>query len=214
MFSCSERVQAELTKFGVKYRDRIYTPIVTIWAFLSQVLSKDGSCEVAVGRVLAHRVESGQKPCSENTGSYCVARQKLPEGFLDRHAELVGKHMIKPRTTGNGKAVTSKSSMVYAMADLRIKQSILKAGAKRLGWISDPAICHALLTGRWNRAGLVIGSCRGKKTGELSQFRTLQATLQSGTILLGDRYYDSYQDIANQTTRCGRCVRNEESAEP
>ena len=33
-----------LNKHGVKYRDRVYSPVTTIWGFLSQVLSEDHSC--------------------------------------------------------------------------------------------------------------------------------------------------------------------------
>lgn len=201
-----ERVQAELTKFGVKYRDRIYTPIVTIWAFLSQVLSKDGSCEVAVGRVLAHRVESGQKPCSENTGSYCVARQKLPEGVLSGLARGIGREthdQTEDHWKWKGRDVQIVDGSTCAMADTPENQAEYPQSRSQKAGLGFPILRFVTLFSL--AAGTVlecaIGSCRGKKTGELSQFRTLQATLQSGTILLGDRYYDSYQDIANLRQR-------------
>jgi hypothetical protein len=41
-----------------------------------------------------------------------------------------------------------------------------------------------------------IGACRGKKTGEQSLFRQMWDSLKSGDILLGDRLYDAYRDIA------------------
>ena len=45
-----ERILAALERAGVEFRDRIYTPMVTLWAFLSQVVaSKDSSCQHAVG---------------------------------------------------------------------------------------------------------------------------------------------------------------------
>ena len=31
---------------GVKYRERVFNPVTTIWGFLSQVLSDDHSCRV------------------------------------------------------------------------------------------------------------------------------------------------------------------------
>src|SRR6516225_4193350 len=33
-----------LNEHGIKYRDRVFTPVTTIWGFLSQVLSDDHSC--------------------------------------------------------------------------------------------------------------------------------------------------------------------------
>jgi hypothetical protein len=38
---------------GVKYRHRIFSPFVTIWAFLSQVLDADKNSRNAVSRVIA-----------------------------------------------------------------------------------------------------------------------------------------------------------------
>src|SRR5262249_51188866 len=51
--------------------DRIFSPLVTLWVFLGQVLSADHSCRAAVARLLAHRLAQGQSPCSPETGAYC-----------------------------------------------------------------------------------------------------------------------------------------------
>jgi hypothetical protein len=58
----------------------VYTPALTLWAFLSQVLFKgeQRSCLAAVSRVIVLYVALGQEPCSDNTGAYCRARGRLP----------------------------------------------------------------------------------------------------------------------------------------
>ena len=66
------------------WRDRIYSPLVTLWVFLGQVLSADSCCRAAVARLLAHRLSQGQSPCSAETGGYCQARSRLPEALLRR----------------------------------------------------------------------------------------------------------------------------------
>src|SRR5438874_2856099 len=71
--------------------DRIFSPLVTLWVFLGQVLSPDRSCRAAVARLLAHRVARGQAPCSARTGAYCRARQRLPEAFFSAAARAVGR---------------------------------------------------------------------------------------------------------------------------
>jgi len=35
-----------LQEYGVKYRDRLFSPVTTIWGFLSQVLSEDHSAVI------------------------------------------------------------------------------------------------------------------------------------------------------------------------
>jgi hypothetical protein len=66
-----------LNDHGIKYRDRVFSPVTTIWGFLSQVLSEDHSCRDAVARVIAHQAASGARVCSPNTASYCNARSRL-----------------------------------------------------------------------------------------------------------------------------------------
>src|SRR5947207_10760334 len=73
--------------------DRIYTPLVTLWVFLGQVLSPDHSCRAAVARLVAHRVARGQRPCSAHTGAYCQARKRLPEQFFADVARRTGQEL-------------------------------------------------------------------------------------------------------------------------
>ncbi len=57
------------------WKDRIYTPLVTLWIFLGQVISADHSCRAAVARLIAHRISRGQDACSSKTGAYCQPRE-------------------------------------------------------------------------------------------------------------------------------------------
>ena len=75
-----ERVMAAVLASGKKGRDRIYTPLVTFCAFLSQVMGATrGSCEDAVARVAADRAARRMSKCSSDTSSYCDARIQMPE---------------------------------------------------------------------------------------------------------------------------------------
>ena len=73
------------------WKDRIYTPLVTLWVFLGQVLSADHSCRAAVARLIAHRLSQGHTPCSSETGAYCQARKRVPEQFFSAVACRVGR---------------------------------------------------------------------------------------------------------------------------
>ena len=66
--------------------DNVFTPAVTLWGFLSQVLYKEEqrSCLAAVSRVMVLLVALGREPCAKNSGAYCKARAKLPEIVLER----------------------------------------------------------------------------------------------------------------------------------
>ena len=71
--------------------DRIFSPLVTLWVFLGQVLAADQSCRAAVARLIAHRLARGQSPCSPQTGAYCQARKRLPESFFADVARHTGR---------------------------------------------------------------------------------------------------------------------------
>ena len=47
-------IEQALKDEGVSYRKRLFCPIVTIWTWICQVLSKDKSCKNAVSNVVSH----------------------------------------------------------------------------------------------------------------------------------------------------------------
>ena len=51
-------IRHALAEHGVRYRDRVFGPVTTLWGFLSQLLSDDHSCRDAVARIIAHRAAS------------------------------------------------------------------------------------------------------------------------------------------------------------
>ena len=65
----SEEVVAQaLTAISACWLDRIYPPLVTLWVFLSQVLSQDHSCRAAVARLIG-ALESRNSRASLAVGS-------------------------------------------------------------------------------------------------------------------------------------------------
>jgi hypothetical protein len=72
----SESLSEALEQIKVSWKDRIYTPLVTLWVFLGQILSTDHSCRAAVARLIAHRVSQDLEPCSSETGAYCSASDR------------------------------------------------------------------------------------------------------------------------------------------
>jgi len=61
----------------VSYRQTLYTPIVTLWAWMSQVLDSDKSLSNAVSRIIAWLATAGETVPSADTGAYSKARKRL-----------------------------------------------------------------------------------------------------------------------------------------
>ena len=49
------------------WKDRVYTPLVTLWVFLGQVISADHSCRAAVARLNTPRISTDEpeSPCRD-----------------------------------------------------------------------------------------------------------------------------------------------------
>ena len=58
----TEAVVAQALAALSGWLDRVFSPVVTLWVFLGQVLSADHSCRAAVARLIAHRLARGQRP--------------------------------------------------------------------------------------------------------------------------------------------------------
>ena len=63
------------------WNDRIFTPLVTLWVFLGQVLSADQSCRAAVARLIAHRVAQGLRAVQFGDGSL-LPGEEAPAGTV------------------------------------------------------------------------------------------------------------------------------------
>ena len=73
-----------------RWRDRIYTPWITLSMFLSQIISSDPSCSDALERFQKYRADKGLPLVSDDTVSYCEARQRLPEEVVWELARRCG----------------------------------------------------------------------------------------------------------------------------
>jgi len=101
-------IREVLNEHGVEYRDRLFNRVITIWGFLSQVLSEDHSYRDAVSRIIAHRAANGLAICSPNTASYCNARGRLLTGVLSTLAKRAAQQLqdgLPDRWKWNGRDV-------------------------------------------------------------------------------------------------------------
>ncbi len=79
----SSVIEQALSELKIRYYRRLFDPIVTLWAFLSQVLDADKSCHNAVSKVIAYLAGLGVEIPSADTSAYCQARSRLPEKLLE-----------------------------------------------------------------------------------------------------------------------------------
>src|SRR6516162_2177207 len=72
------RIRQALDEHGVRYRDRVFDPVTTLWGFLAQVLSDDHSCRDVVARIIARRAAGGLEACSLAQRRQLLRRPRPP----------------------------------------------------------------------------------------------------------------------------------------
>ncbi len=197
----SERiVEQALTAVDVVWNDGIYTPLVTLWVFLGQVLSADHSCRAAVARLIAHRVSQGQRPCSSETGAYCQARKRLPEKFFSAVACLVGRALdskVDPKWLWKGRRVYMFDGTTVSMPDTAANLKAYPKTYNQKPGLGFPIARIGAITSLSCGAILNVGFCRyaGKGQGEVSLLRRMWDILRPGDVLLADSLISNWTGI-------------------
>jgi hypothetical protein len=184
-------------------RKRIFTPAVTFWAFLHQVLAPKSSCSHVLQKVQTLLAVNRKRFISSNTSAYCQARQRLPLALLSKlHQQTVLTLQKLTRTSDLwcGRRVRVVDCTSVSLPDTKANQSefpqpgrqkpgcgfpSLKIGA--LFCLASGALLHYTISPLAIHDGRLL--------------RRLWNFLKSGDVLIGDRAFCSYASIAHLLDR-------------
>jgi hypothetical protein len=205
LLSSDQIEQALPADLAATWRERLYTPVVTLWVFLSQILDADQSCRQAVARFLAWLVGCGRAACSAKTGAYCKARQRLPTSTLSQLTRQTG-HSLDEQTPRawrwHGRRVRVVDGSTVSMPDTAANQRAYPQPRSQKPGLGFPimriVVVFSLAVGTVLDAA--VNPYKGKHTGETAMLWVLLDGLQRGDVLIGDRYYASYWLIAKALT--------------
>jgi hypothetical protein len=194
-------VAAACRAFHHRWRERIYTPWITLSLFLSQVLSDDHSCDEAVDRLQKVRYDQGLPPVSPETTSYCEARRQLPEGVFWELVHHTGRAIHEKADISwlfHGRSVKVVDGSTVLMPDTARNQEAYpqpSSQAPGLGFpIARLLVVFSLAVGTVLEAAM--GRYQGKRTSELALLRMVLDQFRPGDIVLADRFFCSYWVIA------------------
>jgi Transposase DDE domain len=196
----TEEVIAQALTALTGWLDRIFSPLVTLWVFLGQILSADPSCRAAVARLIAHRLAQGQSPCSAETGAYCQARKRLPESFFADVARQTGHALeadVDPQWLWKGRHVYLFDGTTVTMPDTPENQAAYPQVYNQQPGVGFPIARVGAIISLACGAIMNLGVCRyaGKGQGEVSLLRTLWDLLRPGDVLLTDRLQANWLNI-------------------
>jgi Transposase DDE domain len=191
---------------GASVRQRVFTPAVTLWTFLSQVLDADHSCRQAVARFNAWRVAVGLAPVSADNSAYCKARARLPEDVLHqlvRGSGYAGPGDLAGDWLWRGRHVKVVDGTGLSMPDTEDNQKAYPRSPGTKAGVGFPLLRLVAIFSLANGAVLdaAMGPFVGKKTGEISLFRRIDQAVAAGDVLLADRLYATFWEVARLQRR-------------
>jgi len=206
-----EVVSQALTVIGARWNDRIFTPLVTLWVFLGQVLSADPSCRAAVARLIADRVSRGLRPCSSETGAYCQARKRLSEQFFSIVAFLVGRKLdesVDSQWLWKGRRVDLFDGSTVSMPDTPENRKEYPLTYNQRPGTAFPVARIGAIISLACGAIVNLGICRyaGKGQSELGLLRRLWDVFRRGDVLVADRLMCAWTEMVMLQQRGVDCI--------
>jgi hypothetical protein len=206
-----QSIVGALEASGVCWKERIYTPVVTLWVFLGQVLCADHSCAAAVARLIAHRVSRGESSCSSETSAYCQARKRLPEKFFSDVARQAGRALdneSEDQWLWHNRHVYLYDGATVTMPDTQENQAEYPQMKIQRPGLGFPMARIAAIMSLSCGAIIDLGICRyaGKGQSELGLLRRLLNAFRPGGVMLADRLMCSYAEMAMLQMRGVDCV--------
>ena len=180
---------------GFNQRERQYTIMRVLQMYLNQVLNRM-SCGHAVIWAINQRIL--QLPASANNSCYSAARSRLPEGPLMTFFRAVGAKVesrAKAFDKFKGRDVKVVDGTSVQLLDTRENQAEYPQPSGQKPGCGFPVMNVVAIMGLG--AGVILEAVVGSlKENERTLFRKLWGSLAAGDLLLGDRGYGSYAEVA------------------
>ncbi len=134
----TELIEQALTALQVCWVDRVYTPLVTLYLFLGQVLSADHSCRAAVARWIAYRVARKERACSAETGAYAKLANVCQKNCFSQVARQTGRQLDENVNSGwlwkNRRVYIVDGATVFHPDTLENQQAYPNRRSRNRGW--------------------------------------------------------------------------------
>jgi hypothetical protein len=191
-------IKEAIEQENIKYRKRLFDPIVTLWTFIYQVLDPDKSCRKAVSHVLAFLADTGEEMPSVNTGAYCKARKRLSLNLIIRLFRKTGQALHEKPTSAFlwcNRRVFMADGSTFTMYDTEENQQEYPQAKNQHEHRGFPLArivgIFCLATG-----ALIDAEIGSFWVSESQLFWRICSRLNPGDVALADRLYGTYNNIA------------------
>ena len=186
---------------NLEFRDRVFTPAITLGLFVSQVLSRGDACITVMAKFNRERKDRGLTAVSEDASAYSKARARLPVELMNQLSDQVRKmadNMMSDEWKWNGLNVYLVDGFVLRAPDTLANQKKYPQPSRLKEGLGFPQV--RVVTTTSLASGCVVhhntARVEGKKTGEVSLFREKHKDFEKGDIIVADSNLESFHDAA------------------
>jgi hypothetical protein len=195
---------------GHRWRRSFWSPATTLLTFLLQVLSAEKTLRAAVASLLAQLAARGEtKVPSLDASAYCQARRRLPAASVNSLGRAVAdrvRDLVGPECLWRGHRLKVVDGSTVSMPDTpSLQKEFPQPPAQKRG--CGFPIARLVVLFCWATGVATHVALGNLHTAELTLFRkNRDEWLQPGDVVLADRHYCSYVDIAQLQERGVFCI--------
>ena len=204
-----EAIEQHCREIGHQWRESVWSPSFTILAFLLQVLDPAKTLRAAVAGLLTQLSSRGvTRLPSDDPSAYCQARKRLPGEAATRLLHMLAERMRELPSKAQGwlgRRVWIFDGSSAGMPDEpELQQAFPQPSGQAAGCGFPVAQFVALFC--WTTGAIIDVAIDSIIPHELTLFRTLWEHFAAGDVVLGDRAYGSFVDMARLLQRGVYCV--------
>jgi len=195
-----EHVEGQCCRAGHRWRDSFWSPTATLLTFLLQVLSGEKTLRAAVASLLTQLAAQEVEPLpSADPSAYCQARRRLPLGVVGQLSDELASRMqtqMGEDYRWHGHRVVKVDGTTVSMPDTPGLQKAFPQPESQKPGCGFP-IARLVVLFSWATGAAIREVAGNLHESENNLFRAHYADwLEPGDVVLGDRYYCSYADLA------------------
>ncbi len=204
-----QHIEQHCRDAGHRWRDSFWSPSVTIITFLLQVLDPSKTLRAAVAGLLTQLAATGHPDLpSPDPTAYCQSRRRLPGQALSRLLAMLAERMRNlagETTLWLGRRVWIFDGSSASMPDEpELQDAFPQPSGQKPGCGFPVAQFVALFC--WTSGAIIDLAIDSLRPHELTLFRRLWHHFSLGDVVLADRAYGAWVDMARLFQRGVFCV--------
>lgn len=188
-------IHRRAVEVGHTWRRCFWRPAVVVLTFLRQVLVPDCSCRRAVVLTTLLAKASSDRSVSDDPSAYSQARQHLPLEVLRRLSSHLLEGLHPPHQLWRGHRVRIVDGTGLSMPDTPELQKRFPQSASQKPGCGFPTL-RLVAVFCWATGALLDCAYDALSIGELRLFRRLIDAFQPNDVVVADRLFGTYTEVA------------------